>query len=217
MKRLFIIGLVALFAVACQQEVDSPSVAESGSRAVEPQVMEQFVADLISGRTFGVSAVEITLDGEVIKAFDEIMYGTIGAKYYDYGCNTPYLFYEDGTCRMGYITTIYNVCGKPGHGALYDTLTWSYNIEEATITLKSEDLPYRPYGETFKVVEYKDNKVLIEGQCLCATVGQVAHSATRVGLLIRPRPSNNLKRCISMRMTSLVADSNNTTLRMFSY
>ena len=163
MKRLFIIGLVALFAVACQQEVDSPSVAESGSRAVEPLVMEQFVADLISGRTFGVSAVEITLDGEVIKAFDEIMYGTIGAKYYDYGCNTPYLFYEDGTCRMGYITSIYNVCGKPGHGNLYDTLTWSYNIEEATITLKAEDLPFRPYGETFKVVEYKDNKVLIEG------------------------------------------------------
>lgn len=168
MKKLFLFAAMFMFAAtSCESEVNNPNNPdESGSRVTE-DVMEQLINDLLSG-VCTPCACEIMLGNECVKPWEQGILGDVGAKFSDYGLSKEIVFYNDGTCKMGYCVNV--PCEKqktdPTHAdAFYDTWQWSYNRAEATITIIAEDLPESKGSKTtVKVVSYEDGILMIDGE-----------------------------------------------------
>ena len=170
MRKLLLFAAMFMFvATSCDSEVNNPNNPdESGSRVTE-DVMEQLINDLLVGTCLPIDC-EVMDGDKCIKPWGEAIYGTAGAKFYDFGIGNSIAFYNDGTCRMGYTSGLYSNCEQiikdPEHPrALYDTWQWSYNKAEATITIIAEDLSKgKNPKSTIKVVSYKDGILMIDGE-----------------------------------------------------
>ena len=168
MKKAYFSLVVALFfAMGC----NNPSEAinnEQESRVITDQ-MEMLIKDLLVGVCTPIDC-EVKIGDKIEKPFGEGIFGSIGAKFSDYGIGKSIVFYNDGTCKMAYISGLYSDCeiikdpeAKDHPTSLYDTWQWSYDVGNATITITAEDLKPHTTTTTVKVVSYKDGILMIDG------------------------------------------------------
>lgn len=182
MKNVYGLFAVALMviATACQSKTDLVESAP-GSR-VSADEMELFIKDLLSG-VWSPLDCEVYNGEECVKELGVKEFGTIGAKFTDFGLGKKIVFYSDGTCRMGYVSNIYSDCyktsyldlkGEPKQGdelqeyedhptVLYDVWSWCYDVATATITITAEDLPLKTKSTTLKLLSYKGGEFVVEG------------------------------------------------------
>lgn len=168
MKKMLFFALLLFAVVSCNTDNTNDSTKQESRVTVE--VMEQLIDDLLVG-TFTPIDCEVMEGEKCVKPWGEGILGAIGAKFYNFGLSNTVVFYNDGTCRMGYASNLYSDCDKlqtdsDNHpGSLYDTWQWSYDIEAATITFIAEDLAsYKSPETTVKIVSYKDGILEIDGE-----------------------------------------------------
>lgn len=170
MRKLFLFAaLFMLAATSCDSVANTPNDADNESRATE-DIMDMLINDLLMGVCVP-RGCEVMEGDKCIKAWDEAVFGTVGAKFYDFGLNDM-AFYNDGTCRLGYTSSLYSNCEErlkdiENHPrGLYDTWQWSCNKAESTITITAEDLAKQNKDPktTIKIVSYKDGILMIDGE-----------------------------------------------------
>ena len=168
MRKLLFFAVMLLFAAtACESEVNNSDNNGATESRVTEDVMEALINDLLSG-VCTPCGCEIMEGDKCIKPWEQGILGDVGGKMTDYGLGKEIVFYNDGTCKMGYFvnssscTDQYNSEHPSG---FYDTWQWSYNKAEATITLIAEDLPKgKNPKNTVKVVSYEDGWLMIDGE-----------------------------------------------------
>lgn len=170
MRKLFFFAVMLLFAAtACESEVNNTDNSGATDSRVTEDVMDMLINDLLMG-VFTPYNCEVMDGDKCVKPWEETIFGTVGAKFADLGTGNRIVFYNDGTCRMGYTSGLYSNCEQvikdPEHPkALYDTWQWSYDAAAATITLIAEDLaPSKDPKTTVKVVSYEDGWLMIDGE-----------------------------------------------------
>ena len=169
MRKLFFFAVMLLFAAtACESEVNNLDNNDTTESRVTEDVMEVLISDLLKGVCIPCGC-EVKNGDEYIKPWGQGVLGSVGAKFSDFGLNKDIVFYDDGTCHVGYASSLYSSCAlvhTEGHPKdLYDTWQWSYDAAAATITLIAEDLaPSKDPKTTVKVVSYKDGILMIDGE-----------------------------------------------------
>jgi hypothetical protein len=170
MRKLLLFAAMFMFvATSCDSEVNNSDNNGATESRVTEEVMDVLINDLLTG-VFTPYDCEVMDGDKCVKPWGEAIFGTIGYKFADFGLGNTIVFYNDGTCRMGYTSGLYSNCEevlKDEHHpkALYDTWQWSYNKAEATITIIAEDLSKgKNPKSTIKVVSYKDGILMIDGE-----------------------------------------------------
>jgi hypothetical protein len=170
MRKLFLFAAMFMFvATSCDSEVNNSDNNGATESRVTEEVMDVLINDLLTG-VFNPYDCEVMDGDKCVKPWGEAIFGTIGYKFADFGLGDTIVFYNDGTCRMGYTSGLYSHCEEvlkdENHPkALYDTWQWSYNKAEATITIIAEDLSKgKNPKSTIKVVAYKDGILMIDGE-----------------------------------------------------
>ena len=166
MKRMLFYALLLVAIISCNTE--NGITDNEQENAVTVKGMTQLIDDLLVGTLTPIDC-EVMEAEKCIKPWGEGIIGSLGEKFSDFGTGNTIVFYNDGTCRMGY--HINGSCSQPNSGTkhhsrnFYDTWQWSYDIDNNTITIIAEDLaPGKSPQTIIKIVSYKDNIVEIDGE-----------------------------------------------------
>ena len=166
MKRMLFYALLLVATISCNTE--NGITDNEQENAVTVKGMTQLIDDLLVGTLTPIDC-EVMEAEKCIKPWGEGIIGSLGEKFSDFGTGNTIVFYNDGTCRMGY--HINDSCSQPNSGTkhhsrnFYDTWQWSYDVDNKTITIIAEDLaPGKSPQTTIKFVSYKDNIVEIDGE-----------------------------------------------------
>ena len=168
-KMLFFVAVLLFAATACESEVNNLDNSGATESRMTEDVMDVLINDLLTG-VFKPYDCEVMDSDKCVKPWGEAIFGSIGYKFADFGLGDTIVFYNDGTCRMGYTSGLYSNCEEllkdENHPiALYDTWQWSYNKAEATISFIVEDMPKGKNPKaTIKVVSYEDGWLIIDGE-----------------------------------------------------
>lgn len=166
MKRMLFYALLLVATISCNTENGITPNEQGDAETVKG--MTQLIDDLLVGTLTPIDC-EIMEGEKCVKPWGQGIIGSMGEKFADFGTGNTIVFYNDGTCRMGY--HINATCSQPNSGtkhhsgSLYDTWQWSYNVDNRTITIIAEDLaPGKSPQTTIKFLSYKDNIVEIDGE-----------------------------------------------------
>ena len=168
MKKILLFALLIFAIASCDSEANTTNASNERESRVTEEIMEQLIDDLLVGTCVPKKCKEM-LGDECIKDWDDIPLGSYRAKYGDYGINNPIVFYNDGTCRIGYKSDVYSSCplavtDPDNHPAfLYDTWFWECDFQKATITFTSKLEEQNAFAHIAKIAAYKEGELVIDG------------------------------------------------------